>query len=795
MEIDQRQEQVLALHQERELERKGEALRDVFHEVYRSTRTISLLPMIRSIEGENRRSAEEDVVALGRMSMDAHRTVQQVYANLQHNVRVSEVYYVLDGFDPERNVPFFMYDEWIVGDPTGLDFKPSETAPTDDAPPESEDEEYRHFAQQLSWFRKHAPEFRWSNALDQIPVQLSPVLRTCDNTQFISLQQGNVRDAKGFIFGMPVYAQDSATFKGMITAVLRTNALEALLVGVPFIPVNGEDEARRVKAGWTMPAPSPFLLRQRDYGISIHDRRNAIIADESSDEAKNGRWARIALQLHPGNPWELAHFLSAADVATLVAPYRAQYRQTLIGRLALLGLMGVAGSWALLMIRRTRRELISMAHYDPLTELPNRRLFLDALARGISRSQRSHRKLALLFIDISGFNAINDAVGNRGGDQLLVDISHRLLKTVRASDTVTTSPGDEATVSRLGGDQFTVICEDIESVSGISTLIDRMQEALGEPFIIDGKTVDIAAHVGVAVFPEDAVDGDKLLTCADSAMHEARRQGSAHFIFNVALRERSDRQHKLSGELMRALERGEFQLYYQPKASLIDGSIVSLEALLRWLHPQMGMISPVEFIPILESNGAIIEVGAWVLEQSCRDLARLQQEGFGAMMISANVSVRQLRRGNLHETVARILAEYETDPARLVLEVTESMMMENLEDGRQLLVKLDELGTRLAIDDFGTGYSSLTYLQHLPLAYLKLDKSFIDGMTNPRAQHIVKSVIELAQGLSLKTIAEGIETAEQRDALARLGCDIMQGYLLSKPGPLDDILNWMRQRH
>ncbi len=177
-EIDQRQEQALAQHQERELERKGEVLRDIFHEVYRSTRTISLLPMIRSIKGENRRSPEEDVVAQGRMSMDAHRTVQQVYANLQHNVRVSEVYYVLDGFDPAHNVPFFTYDEWIVGDPTGLDFKPEETAPTDDAPPESEDDEYRHFPRQLSWFRQHAPEFRWSRSLDETPVRLSPVMRT-----------------------------------------------------------------------------------------------------------------------------------------------------------------------------------------------------------------------------------------------------------------------------------------------------------------------------------------------------------------------------------------------------------------------------------------------------------------------------------------------------------------------------------------------------------------------------------------------------------------------------------------
>ena len=266
----------------------------------------------------------------------------------------------------------------------------------------------------------------------------------------------------------------------------------------------------------------------------------------------------------------------------------------------------------------------------------------------------------------------------------------------------------------------------------------------------------------------------------------------SHTFDNAELRERGERLHRLSSELAHALERSEFVLFYQPKASLVDGRVVSLEALLRWRHPRMGLISPAEFIPILERGGGIIEVGAWVIEQSCRDLARLSAEGHGEMLIGANVSVRQLRRGNLHETVVGILERNATDPARLVLEVTESTMMENLDEGRQLLMRLTALGIRLAIDDFGAGYSSPTYLQNLPLSYLKLNKSFIDGMVNPRAQHIVRTVIMLAKGLALKTIAEGIETPQQRDALAEMGCDIMQGYLLSKPRPLDDIVLWLR---
>ena len=789
--LNQRQEELLQKHQELLLERKAVQLKDMFHEVYQSTRTIALLPMIRSVKGPNRRSENEDVVTQGRLSLDAHRTLQQIYTNLQHSVQLSEVYLVLDGFDPTRDVPFFMYDGLIAGNALTPGGKQEWNV---DQPKEVEDEEYRHFPVQLDWFRKHAPQFVWAHALDKIPVRLSPVVLTCDNSQYLSVKQGNAADTRGFVFAMPVYAIGDGNFKGMVTAVLRTNILEAVLLGVPFIPVTPEDEWKRVRAGWSMPDPSSLILREKEFGITVRDRRNPALENE---QPSGGRWATIPIDLKTGQNWELSHLLTAEEVGKLSAPIIQERQRVVIGRVLLLVALVVAGIWNFVMMNRSRRELMEMAHFDPLTSLPNRRLFLDQLHRSLARARRHKRKLALLFLDVRNFSAINDAFGNQGGDQILMAISARLERTVRESDTVSLLPHDgidaHHAVARLGGDEFTIICEDIKHSDDITALLTRLLAAIRQPFSVGDASLEIGVSIGVSVYPEDADEGDKLLVCADTAMHESRKGSLPYFFFNDQLRQRSDRVHRLSLELNRALELNQFEVFYQPKASLKDGRIVSLEALLRWRHPELGMISPVEFIPILESGGQIVEVGQWVLEQSCRSLSHLDTEGFGDVKISVNVSVKQLNRGNFHETVADTLVRYGTDPHRLILEVTESMMIENFEEARLALLQLVNLEVKLAIDDFGTGYSSLTYLQHLPLSYLKLDKAFIDGMDSAETQHIVESVIYLSKCLSLETIAEGVETVEQRNLLAGIGCDMIQGYLLSKPIPLADIVVWLRQ--
>lgn len=790
---DQHAEDLIKGHQEIELERKGEELRDLFNELYTNTRTISLLPMIRSAEGRNRSSPTEDVVASGRFSIDAHHTLQQIYTNLNTHLQLSEIYYVLDGFDPRQgDVPFLMYDDVIAG-------RGTTDSPETDAnlPAEVEDFEYEYFPKQLKWFRDNAPQFSFSKQLDDIPIRLSPLMRTCDNTQFLSEKHGNVADAEGLIYAIPVYSPDGKRFRGMVTTIIRRNVLEARLIGVPFLPLTPADKGQMKNEGWTLPKESSsFLLRNPEYGIDIYDRRSDMMSSgvASGFSFSEGRWIKKTLNLRTGMPWELHYFMPPAEINELISSVTLEKREIIISRVALLILLVAVFLWVAWLLRRGRRELMWMAHYDSLTELPNRRAFFERLAAAMVRVKRNQSRAGVFFIDIAGFGAINDTLGQQVGDQLLSAVGQRLVESVRGSDVVTRIPMIQRpsdSVARLGGDEFTILCEDLSSGDDLAVVAERILDGIRSPIIIDGNEIEVSVYIGIAACPDDASDGEELLMAAESAMQQCRTSGPGYLLYNEDMRKRAARQHQLSIDLNLALERRQFELFYQPKAALSDGSIVSLEALLRWKHAELGMISPVEFIPLLERSGRIVEVGEWVLVQSCRDIQTLSDLGYGDMRVSANVSVRQLRRGNFHETVARVLRETSTDPARLILEITESMVMENLQEGQLALERLKALGVRLAIDDFGTGYSSLTYLQFLPLDYLKLDKSFIDGMTSDHARHIVKTVIALAQGLQLTTIAEGIETETQRDELRSLGCDMIQGYLLSKPKPLSEIVQWL----
>ena len=313
--ITKRQDKTIQTYQEELLRQKSEDVRDIFNELFQSTRTISLLPMVRSVSGDNRLNAQEDVVAQGRLSLDTHLTLQQIYTNLANFISVSEVYYVLDGFDPARHVPFFMYDNLIAGTPSKAPGNASHTgAPANDQPEELEEAEYRYFPTLLDWFRNHTPQYKWAKVLDRIPVQISPVLRTCDNAQYQSVKTGNEREAHGFIYAMPVFDQTTLLFKGMIVAVLRTNVLEARLLGVPFIPLTPADLAQQAQDGWHMPAPSPFQLVNRTMGIDIHDRRNPVF--DAANVVKltgTGRLATLPMDWQTGANWELTHYLSAVD--------------------------------------------------------------------------------------------------------------------------------------------------------------------------------------------------------------------------------------------------------------------------------------------------------------------------------------------------------------------------------------------------------------------------------------------------------------------------------------------------
>ena len=808
---DEREQEVLVAYQQRQLELKSESLRDLIQELYQTGRTISLLPSIREATGGNRHSVKEDVVKQGRLSADTHRMLQQLYTNLRSFIQLSEIYFVLDGFDPDHGeVPFFMYDDQVAGTHAAA---VSDGVPSEEVAKEDESFEYKEIRRQLAWFRKNAAEFKFgSEQLNAIPALISPMVRTCDNSQYPSDKTGNPKDVSGLVYSIPAYDARTGKFKGQISIIIRANVFEARLLGVPFLPILARDEARRVTEGWTMPSPSSFVLVEHTQLIEIADRRHPVLgkglAQAKEKTGPSGRWASLKLELPSSGEWELNHYLSELEIEELVGGIRNAKHLSVAGRILLLVVLSTFLIWGFWLMRKSRRELVKMAHYDLLTDLPNRRLFFDRMETGMARATRRGSKMALFFVDVAGLNAINDRHGHHGGDMLLVKMTERLQEQLRKTDGIfcvdkkadnpSSSRRSSAPLnfmlSRLGGDEFTILCEDLQEDTDLFIVAERILSCVKEPFALGDDMIDVTLNVGAALFPDDAGDAERLLMAADSAMHECKATHSRYILFNEEMRQRAERHHTLTLELMTALQKKQFELYYQPKATLLDGRVVSMEALCRWRHPNLGVVSPVEFIPIMERNGAIVELGQWIVEQACRDLHRLTEVGFPEVRLGVNVSVRQLKHNTFHDFLKRTLEENEIEPRRLILEITETMVIEDLKKGREAMLALEKLGVSLSIDDFGSGYSSLTYLQHLPLSSLKIDKSLIDGMVDDRAIHVVESVIRLAQGLSLKTIAEGVETEDQRVLIRKLGCDMIQGYLLSRPLPLEEIIVWLNER-
>jgi diguanylate cyclase (GGDEF)-like protein len=795
---DAREEEILSRHQQRELEIKADSFRDLFANIYQTSRTISLLPAIRAQAGGNQRH-DGSPRSIDAVPGDTRQVLAQLFTNLRSVAPVSEIYYVLDGFAPERGeAPLISLgnEGWAT------------QASARKAGAKVEDYQYAYFVRQLAWFRGAVPEFQVDRGGNPVPVLVSPLLRICGDGDFV-VERDDPRNVLGLIHALPVFDVASQRFKGLIALTVSANQLEALLIGVPYLPVREADRKRAAGDGWKLPAQaSPFLLTESRYGIEIADRRNPLFAAGAAlaRVKGQGRWASLPVDLHNDGRWTLHHYLSDADSTRLLRDERAARDFAVRGRFVLLGVLAALFGWGVWLFRSSRRELMWLAHYDPLTELPNRQLFFDRLQVALARARRNDTRVGLFYVDVADLNAVNDAFGHRAGDGILVDLSDRFRRHLRGYDALFRGRfrrmiGTDDTlpvVSRLGGDEFAILCEDIRSDDSIAAIADRILATVSQPFGVNGNRVELRLNIGVAVFPEDADEadgGERLVMCADSAMNECKQNRTSNWMmFNEATRARVERQHTLSLELQTALQRREFEVHYQPKASFADGRIVSLEALLRWKHPVLGSVSPVEFIPALERTGGIIEVGEWVLEQACSDLVRFSEAGYSNLRVSVNVSIRQIRRGNFHETVAAVLARFDIDPDRLILEITESMLFEDLDHGRKEMDRLRSLGVGLAIDDFGTGYSSLNYLQHLPVTWLKLDKQLIDGMVDARASHIVESVIRLAQGLSLRTVAEGIETEAQREHLRSMGCDVMQGFLLSRPLSIDDVLAWLAKR-
>jgi diguanylate cyclase (GGDEF)-like protein len=442
---------------------------------------------------------------------------------------------------------------------------------------------------------------------------------------------------------------------------------------------------------------------------------------------------------------------------------------------------------ALALVRERTDELRHQAMHDPLTGLPNRALILDRLEQMLARGRRQNIRVAALFIDLDDFKDINDTLGHAIGDELLVAVGQRLCSSLRDGDTV----------GRLGGDEFVVLAEGTSLVDGAVAVADRVLDVLSAPFEVPGTRMplDVTASVGFA--EGDRPSAGRLLQDADIALYEAKAAGKARAAaFAPAMREAVDGHRSLEMDLHAALDANQFYLLYQPTVDLATGSFTGAEALLRWHHPDRGTVMPDEFIPALESSGLIIPVGAWVLDEACRQSVAWSQAGH-PLVVSVNISARQLERDRIVEDVGHALAVSGLDPHLLIIELTETALMNNVQASMGRLRRLKALGVRIAIDDFGTGYSSLAYLRQFPIDVLKIDQSFVAAMAeSPESAALVHTLVQLGVALGLETVAEGVETEAQRSLLQAEGVDIGQGYLFARPQGAETLLHLVQaNRH
>ncbi|MGH8766130.1 MAG: putative bifunctional diguanylate cyclase/phosphodiesterase [Burkholderiales bacterium] len=424
--------------------------------------------------------------------------------------------------------------------------------------------------------------------------------------------------------------------------------------------------------------------------------------------------------------------------------------------------------------KRYQVQIEHQANYDSLTGLPNRSLLHDRLRQAVS-AQRHVRAIAVVFIDLDHFKFVNDSLGHGAGDELLKNMSDRLRSVLRDGDTV----------ARLGGDEFVLILNNQGNEEVIFRAMQRVAAKVNEPMVVEGKELYITCSAGISLYPQDGADVETLLKNADVAMYRAKEAGRNNFqFFTAEMNQLVNERLQLEHSLRRALERREFLLHYQQKVDIKTGAVVGSEALLRWMHPEWGLVRPARFIPLSEETGLIVQIGEWVLEEACRQNVAWLNEGLEPGVVSVNLSARQFRQDGLVRTVSRILASTGLEPSALELELTESMVMHDAEAAIATLQGLKSLGLTLSVDDFGTGYSSLAYLKDLPIDTLKIDRSFVRDITidgAPNEGVLAQAIISLGHNLDLKVIAEGVETDAQLRFLAKHRCDEVQGFYYGEP--------------
>jgi diguanylate cyclase (GGDEF)-like protein len=618
------------------------------------------------------------------------------------------------------------------------------------------------------------------------------------------------RDSGSMVVGR---LPQGATGEGKLPFTRRLNAANGDFEGIVIVAVDasffvsGYDTSKLGEHGVLGILGTDGILRVRRSGDSMFsgDAINyaSLVPGANEPETEptvslsswDGVWRWNSAREIYGFPLAIIVGLSQAD--QLAAVQRASTRYVLgaagasVGIVLLMSLLGRM-SWQLAKSRTRESEsklvhaqrIEYLAYHDGLTGLPNRSMFSKLLSQRISEARRYDRGLAVAFLDLDRFKQINDTLGHEAGDQLLREVATRLQGCVRDSDSV----------ARLGGDEFVVLLPDLEDGKLAATVAHKILAVLGKPFTLIGHEFRVTASIGISVYPQDGQDEQTLTKNADIAMYQAKAEGKNNFQFySEQLNANSLERLTLESSLRHALERDEFRLYYQAKRDIHTGCISGMEALLRWEHPDLGTVMPMQFIPVAEETGLIVPIGKWVLKTACSQSVAWQNEGLPAFGIAVNMTARQFLDESLLQDLASILKSTGMNPQLLELELTESLLIHDVENTLRILTGLKSLGIRIAVDDFGTGYSSLATLQRFPLDTVKIDRSFIGGLIGPTEQSgLADAIIAMGKSLSMTVVAQGVETKEQADFLRAHACDELQGFYFNRPLPANQFAQLMR---
>ncbi|WP_229219875.1 EAL domain-containing protein [Rugamonas fusca] len=627
-------------------------------------------------------------------------------------------------------------------------------------------------------------DFPWSHNAPRIRADDSAIVSTGqpllnreeymdqpDGRHWYLINKAPLHDRAGAIIGVLGTIEDiSERKRAELVMQLQARALDASVNAIAIVASTPEgDQIEYV---------NPAFVQLTGYGEQEVRRRSLLLLDGDGDPAQHA-----ALRAALDSPHE----------ATILQRYRDKHGQLFWAKLHVAPVHAydehvshhVCVLTDMTDTMRYQQQLEHQASHDALTDLPNRNLLADRLEQAIGYAQRYQHAVWIAFIDLDNFKLVNDSLGHQQGDVLLRTVAARLRACVRDSDTV----------ARLGGDEFTLLLMETPETPAAASLLRRVLEAVTAPVTLDGRQHTITCSIGVSVCPQDGVDAQQLLRQADLAMYRAKEAGRNQIQFyEAAMHARVHERTLIEAELRHALERGELSLHYQPKLSLRSGEMLGLEALLRWQHPTLGMVAPARFISVAEETGLIVPIGRWVVRAACQQNQAWQRAGLAPQRIAVNLSMRQFSDPGLVDGIIAALADSGLKPHLLELELTESLMMHNVDAAVEVLARLKKLGVALSIDDFGTGYSSLAYLRLFPVDYLKIDQSFVrDMLGDPNVAAIVRSIIALAHSLDFKVVAEGVETEAQLAYLRRYQCDEMQGYLFSRPLSADGIAGLLRQ--